>query len=257
MIPFEADNVQAYRLLLWIEIAIRECTRYCMINAHGKYWKRKIPGELLKIIRQSENEEDRPHFHYTRLGPLYYLTLGELVPILRNKTSGGVAKMLGGDWVINDIEKILGLRNAICHARPVPPVGLTAISALYEQMRTALSSHDLLHIISTPDIGVFPNDTAKLLIPWMGSLKEQMRALEHPLKIDAAYEIATQQYWWGISELSGFDCATLERVSTLIIEYNALPTGVGSAGKRQWFSDENEALQAVEIATIELKRVLQ
>lgn len=255
MIHFESDNVKAYKLLLWIEIAIRECIRYCMMKAHGNCWRKQIPGDLLRKVRESEKEENRPQFNYTRLGPLYYLSLGELVPILKQKVSGGVAELLGGEWVIKDIENILGLRNAICHARPVPSVGLVAIDALYLQMMTALDSHQLSNIVSSPDIGVFPDDTARLLIPWMGNLKENILTLQCPITIDAAYETATQQYWWGMSEFSGFDCAALERVSDLIAAYNALPTGVGSAGRRERFCEDNKALQAIETATFELKRV--
>lgn len=255
MIPFEADNVKAYKLLLFIEIAVRECIRYCMMKVYGNYWKRQIPGDLLRKVRECEKEENRPHFNYARLGPLYYLSLGELVPILRQKVSGGVVELLGGEWVIKDIENILGLRNAICHARPVPSVGLATIEALYNQMTTALTSHRLSHIVVSPDIGVFPDDTARLLIPWMDSVKEKVLTLQCPIAMDDAYETATQQYWWGVSEFSGFDCAALEQVSVLIVAYNALPTGVGSAGRRQRFCNENKALQVIEIAAIALKRI--
>jgi hypothetical protein len=120
---------------------------------------------------------------------------------------------------------------------------------------TALDSRQLSDIVASPDIGVFPDDTARLLSPWLSSLQENILALQCPITIDDAYETATHQYWWGVSEFSGFDCAALERVSDLIVAYNALPTGVGSAGRRQRFCDENKALQLIENATAELKRI--
>jgi hypothetical protein len=89
----------------------------------------------------------------------------------------------------------------------------------------------------------------------MGNLKKEILTLQCPITIDDAYETATQQYWWGVLEFSGFDCGALEQVSDLIVAYNALPTGVGSAGRRQRFCDENKALQVIETATIELKRI--
>lgn len=254
MISFEADNVKAYKLLLWVEIALRESIRHCMRNAYGDHWKKQIPGDLLKKVKESEKEENRPQFNYIRLGPLYYLTLGELIPILRQKVSGGVVELFGGDWVVKDLENILGLRNALCHARPIPSGGLAAIEALHEQMATALTSRQLSHIVSNPEIGVSPKDTARLLISWMDSLREKISTLQCPIGIVDAYEKATQQYWWGVPELSNFDCAALERVAEFIVEYNALPTGVGSAGIRQRICDENKALQLIEIATMELKR---
>jgi hypothetical protein len=41
MISFEAENVKSYKLLLSIEVAVRECIRYCMENLHGQSWKRQ------------------------------------------------------------------------------------------------------------------------------------------------------------------------------------------------------------------------
>lgn len=255
MISFETENVKSYKLLLWIEVAVRECIRYCMESLHGQSWKRRIPGDLLKKIRESEKEENHPQFNYVRLGPLYYLTLGELIPILRQKVGAGAVDIFGGEWVITDIENILGLRNAICHARPVPSVGLAAIEALHQQIFTALSSHRLEHIVSNPDIGIFPEDTVRSLLPWIDGLKEKILALQSPIAIHHAYETALQQYWWGVPEFSGFDCSLLERLAGLIAEYNALPAGVGSAGGRQRFCDEKQVIQIIEIAAIELKKV--
>jgi hypothetical protein len=178
MISFEAENVKSYKLLLLIEVAVRECIRYCMEKIHGQSWKRQIPGDLLKKIRESEKAENHPQFNYLRVGPLYYLTLGELIPILRQKVGAEALDIFGGEWVITDIESILGLRNAICHARPVPSVGLAAIEALYQKIFTALSSRRLEYIVSTPDTGIFPEHTIRSLLPWIDGLKDKVLALQ-------------------------------------------------------------------------------
>jgi len=255
MISFQEDNIRAYGRLLWIEVAVRECIRHAMEQTYGDAWKKKIPGDLLKKIRESEREENRPHFNFIHLGPLYYLSLGELVPILRQKVASNITKIFGGEWIINDIEKILGPRNAICHARPVPAVGLTAIESLYQQVKTALESQGMIDIVATSDTGIFPEDSAKLLIPWIDELKKIMPILHAPIAIPDAYKDATLQYWWGNQDLAGFDCSTIDFLANLLGDYNSLPLGVGSAAKRQRFCEDRQPLQAIDNALSQLRRV--
>ena len=53
MIPFESDNLKAYSLLLRIEIALRELLRISMESEFGVQWRKRLPGELLKKIKES------------------------------------------------------------------------------------------------------------------------------------------------------------------------------------------------------------
>ncbi len=255
MIPFEEENVRAYRLLLWIEVTARECIRYCMAQRHGETWRKHIPGPLLKKVRDSEMEENRPHFDYIRLGPLYYLTLGEIVPMLSQKVSKDIVELFGGEWIIEDIKKILGPRNAICHARPVPSAGISAIETLHKQMTIALQSHQLEHVVTSPDTGVSPDDTSKALIPWLDGLVPRFAALQSPLEIHDMYESAILQYWWGTQELAGFNCEAVESLIKFIHQYNSLPQGLGSARKRQLLCENKQPSQLIETAIKELKRV--
>lgn len=82
MIPFEEDNVAAYRLLLRIEIALRECLKLSFEQQFGPKWQNSIPGNLLTKIREAQREENRPQFDFLRLGPLM--------------RSPGFARKLGG-----------------------------------------------------------------------------------------------------------------------------------------------------------------
>jgi len=79
MLPFEADNLKAYSLLLRIEVALREALKQSLEEAHGRQWQKRLNGELLKKIRLSQTEENKPQFNFVRLGPLYYLSFGELL----------------------------------------------------------------------------------------------------------------------------------------------------------------------------------
>jgi hypothetical protein len=255
MIPFEEDNLKAYRLLLRIEIAIRECLRNTLEVSHGSKWRKMLPGELLKKIRDAQAEEKRPQFDYICLGPLYYLSLGELVVILQQKPGASMAALFGGDGFIKQLESILGLRNAICHARRVPSVGLKALEALYLQIETALTHERLIEILSSPDVGMSQHEAAKVLIPWMEEAKGIISNLQHPIPVTGPHAIAAQQYWWGKTELAGFDCMVADRAVDVIADYNALHNGIGSAANRNRFCEDRRPLEAINDAIQELRKV--
>jgi hypothetical protein len=139
MIPFENDNLRAYTLLLRIEIVLRESLRTSWESEFGVHWRKRLPGELLKKIKESQTEESRPQFNFVRLGPLYYLTFGDLLTLLRQKPSGAVVKKLGGDCILKQLQNIFAPRNAVCHSRPVSSVGLKTIETLYAGIERALT----------------------------------------------------------------------------------------------------------------------
>jgi len=85
MNPWEEENLRAYKLLLRIEVVLRECLRISLQSEFGVQWQKKIPGEVLKKVKEAQSEENQPQFNFRRLGPLYYLSLGELLPILQQK----------------------------------------------------------------------------------------------------------------------------------------------------------------------------
>ena len=119
-VPFENTNIDALRFLLRIEVATREVLSRIMSAEHGQTWRKRIPGELLGKIRAAERDEaSRRQFAFARLGPLYYLTLGELLPVLRQNHSAAALMSLGGLAFVNELEALLPARNAACHGRPV------------------------------------------------------------------------------------------------------------------------------------------
>jgi hypothetical protein len=99
-----------------------------------------LPGELLKKIKESLTEENRPQFGYVRLGSLDYFTFGELLTLLQQESGRPVAEKVGGACVLKQLENVFVPRNAICHSRPVSSVGLKTIEALYAEMETALAA---------------------------------------------------------------------------------------------------------------------
>ncbi len=254
MIPFEELNVEAYRLLLRIEIALRECLRLSLQQQYGPKWQMSLPGDLLKTIRQSQAEENRPQFDFMRLGPLYYLNFGELLPVLRQKLGRPTADRFGGDCFIKQLENVLSPRNAVSHARSVSISGLKAIEALYKQVETALTKDEFARLLSNPDVGMTPEECLEPLIAWLDSAKTAVLTLSSMVPKSTAYDRVVLQCWWDDLELAGFDCRPVEEAARLMQAYSGLPQGVGSAGIRQSFSEANEMVKVIESAILQLRK---
>lgn len=255
MIPFENDNVRAYTLLLRIEIVLRECLRKSLESEHGVHWQKKLHGELLKKIRKSQADENKPQFDFIRLGPLYYLTFGELLTQLQQNPSRSVAEKLGGDSFLKQLENVFTPRNALCHSRPVSTIGLKTIETLYAQVERALTEEGLKRLIAKPDTGLVQAEAAKALIPALKQGLRDLPSLPAALPIPDLFQTATAQFWWADDSLAGFSISTVEVAFGLIKEYNSIPTGVGSAGSRQRFSEQRELKMKIQSAVTELEKV--
>lgn len=255
MIPFENENLKAYALLLRIEIALRELLRISLEAEFGVQWRKRLPGELLKKIKESQTEENRPQFGYVRLGPLYYLTFGELLTLLQQKSGRTVAEKLGGDCVLKQLENIFVPRNAICHSRPVSSVGLKTIETLYAEMETALTTDGLAGLISKPDAGLAQDQAANGMIPALKDVLRDLPNLPPSFVIPDVFQAATAQFWWADDSLAGFNRSIVEAAIAVINEYNTLPAGVGCAATRQRFIEQCNINKGVQQAIAELEKV--
>jgi hypothetical protein len=255
MIPFENDNLTAYTLLFRIEIVLRECLRKSLESQFGVDWQKKLPGELLTKIRKAQTDENKPQFNFVRLGPLYYLTFGELLTLLQQKSGRPVTEKLGGDCVLKQLENIFVPRNAVCHSRPVSSVGLKTIETLYAEMETALTADGLARLIAKPDTGLTQDEAAKGLTPVLNEVLRDLSNLPPAFPISEAFQSATAQFWWADDSLAGFNRSSVEAAIALIREYNALPAGVGSAGTRQRFCEQRDLKKRIQDAVTELEKV--
>lgn len=255
MIPFENDNLKAYSLLLRIEIALRELLKISLESEFGVKWRNRLPGELLKKIKDSQTEDSRPQFGYVRLGPLYYLTFGELLILLNQKSGRPVAEKLGGDCVLKQLENIFVPRNAVCHSRPVSSVGLKTIETLYAEMESALTADGLARLIEKPDAGLAQDQAARELIASLQAVVEKLPSLPPSFVIPEVYRTATTQFWWAEDTLAGFNRSVVEASFDCIKEYNALPAGVGCAGTRHRYCEQHRMKQGLENAIAELRKV--
>jgi hypothetical protein len=255
MIPFEHDNLKAYTLLLRIEVALRESLKLALESQFGEGWRKKLPGELLKKIKESQKDEYRPQFNFVRLGPLYYLTFPELLPLLQQKSGRSVTDRLGGDCFLKQFENLFAPRNAVCHSRPVSSVGLKAIESLYSQMETALTAETMSYLIARPDTGIDIVATANELAPALRRMVRQLPELPATLQIPEIYKTAVGQFWWADDSLAGFNRLIIETAINLIQAYNELPHGVGCAATRQRFCEQRDLPAHITAAAIELEKV--
>lgn len=257
MIPFEEDNLAAYRLLIRIEIALRECLKRSMEAEFGPSWQKKLPGGLLKKIMESQTKEHRPQFNFIRLGPLYYLTFGELLTLLRQKAGSSVADKFGGECFLKQLENIFEPRNSLCHSRAVSSVGLKVIQTLYAEMETALTADGFMQLTSRPDTGLTQLEVAKAAIPLLTQVLHTLPELPAPLPFPEVLRTAMMQFWWIDDSLAGFNVARVEAALAFIQEYNSLPMGVGSAGKRQNCCERHGFQAIIKDAIAELEKVKQ
>lgn len=255
MIPFEQENLRAYTLLLRIEIVLRECLRKSLESKFGVHWRKRLPGQLLTKIRESQDDENRPQFNFIRLGPLYYLTFGELLTALQQGTGRSVAEKLGGDCFLKQLENLFTPRNALCHSRPVSSVGLKAIETLYAQMETALTAEGLVLLAAHPDTGLSQDEVAKAVIPPLEQILRDLPNLPPAFPIPESYQTAIVQFWWADDLLAGFNRSRVESAIVLIREYNALPAGVGSTWNRQRLSEQCGMKKQIQDAINELSKV--
>src|SRR5882724_9719628 len=147
MVPFERENVEAYRLLLIIEVVLRELLQATSQDHYGLGWRKKLPGKLLTKVREAERDEDlKRQLGFVRLGPLYYLTLGELIELLTQAHAKPALDKLGGVSFLAQLQNILPIRNAVSHSRAVSPTGLLSVQAIYQQVLTALGADAVLKL---------------------------------------------------------------------------------------------------------------
>jgi len=236
---FESRNVEAYRLLLKIEVALREFLRDRLISKYGQKWHKRIPGKYLVEIRKSQSDESkRKQFDFLRLGPLYYLTFGELLEFMDEGDGREAAVSIGGAAMLNQLRLLLLPRNAIAHCRDCSQIGLEVIRNTYSQLVNALTEQRFSELLKSPDVGIRPEIAMELLKEALSAADRMLSELRSPCVICQEYNEARAQFWWGDKDLAGFDTEVVDSAIRLILQYNELPTGLGSAGLRQRFIEE-------------------
>ena len=254
-VPFASRNSEGYACLLYIEVALRELARHELCRHYGEKWQKRIPGRYLQKIRRDQKDEaTKASLGFRRLGPLYYLTFGELVEVaIQEPTVEAVTRVLGQQGPALLME-IVPCRNAIAHCRDLSEEALATVRALSSRMTTGLAAHGLAGVLQQPDIGLYPEEARELIARWLTEVQDVLSELRALTVGQESYKEASRQYWWSSSDLAGFDVELVDGLAVKVRQYSQLPGGVGAAATRERFISESGILTDLEKITLMLGR---
>jgi hypothetical protein len=259
MIPFEEQNAKTYKLILRIENILREFITRSLKEEFDSRWQREIPGDCKKRIKEASGYEASQHFQFRKMGPLYYLTLGDMEVLLKQKVGGKAREGLGGspsldnDTLMPKVREALPVRNALAHSRDVTGLGQKSVTNLYDHIVNALGEDTVRELLANPDIGISQEDAAEGLLQWLCENREALSAEADLPDQDSVYEKASEQYWWGQAEYGGFENETIDEVVDLLEKYRNLPKGIGTITEKQHFISDSELLKKLNRAVKELE----
>ena len=251
-VPFEERNVEGYRLVLYVEVALREIAKNEYEKTYGHDWQKRIPGQLLRRIRDDQKDEQKhASLDFRRLGPLYYLTFGEIVDLAAQKPVVEVVRAILGQHGLELIKELILPRNSLAHCRDLSHAALTTLRTVSSRMESGLTACGLSGLLKNPDVGLYPEDAAVSLGSWLGATLTDIEHIRAVSSSDRDYRAAASQYWWSSTDLAGFDVAMVNSVANKLRQYQRLPGGVGAAAARQHFLEQsgllNELQQAIQM----------
>ena len=201
-VAFAERNAEGYRCLLYVEVALRELAKHELRRHHGEKWQKRIPGRYLQKIRNDQKDEAmQASFGFRKLGPLYYLTFGELVDLSSQKPIVNRLKDVLGQQGPELLRESVPSRNAVAHCRDLTENALATVRALKMRMVTGLTANDLVGLLQEPDIGLYPEEARKSLAGWLRRARSALCKLRTLSAEQEDYEMASSQYWWSSSEL--------------------------------------------------------
>jgi hypothetical protein len=245
LLPFEEANRESYVLLQRIEVFLREATSRALADEFGPTWHRVLPGPLLLQVREAQRDETkRKQYGFLKLSALHYLTLGELLTFLKSGNARNAANTVGGINLIELIEKVLPVRNAICHCRSTDQSGHLLVKSVYLQVVSAVGSSHFEALIKDPTTGIWPEDAMAVIDSWLAQVKEGIIQLSSKLpRLTELAPTLQDQFWLDDQDSIGVDRSQLRTLDRAIEKYNQVQ-GVGSAAIRgQIAVDEQLALQ--------------
>ena len=144
---------------------------------------------------------------------MYYLTFGELVDLLQRRDFGAVVDLPG---ITAQLRDVITLRNAVAHSRPPVSQSVARIEMLVERLTQRFGDELCQRLIEQPEVGVFPGDGARMLLATLRQSDHDIRAVA-VLTADLRPAAACRaQFWWGESELAGFDTSAVDEILYLL-----------------------------------------
>ena len=203
--------------------------------------------------RPERDEVIRASLGFRALGPLYYLTFGELVDMSSQRPIVDLLKKVLGPQAPELLRESVPSRNAIAHCRDLTENALATIRTLKMRMEVGFAAHGLTGLLQEPDIGLYPEQACRRLADWLKRVQSALGKLQ-PLPAEQEdYHEATRQYWWSSSELAGFDVQRVDSLAAKLREYSHLRRGVGAAATRQRLISDSGMLPELQATILMLK----
>ena len=255
MVPFEKLNSEAYVKILRIEIVIREVVREKYFQEFGRKWKKRIPGELLTKIRESEKNDDLiSETGYVALGSLYYLTYGEIISAIekQNKIRQALELELGANF-LDLCGHIRAPRNAIAHNRSITRQGANDVNHLYEFLNSKLSPEKFEDYARNPTAGLFIEDAKIKIKEYLNDVLSSVKSFKI-IEQNNILDLAIEQHWWSTVADNDLNFEKLESCAELISKYSKLThVGIGTSGKINRFIHKNNFAGLVTEAIASIK----
>ena len=259
MVP--QTNVDVYRFVFLIEVALRELFIEEFTLASGpKWYKKHLPSDLLLAYTESRKKEfAEPWTSHASLHPLYYLDFADLAKVIERgdnwhkilSTSFGNKR----DVLVGDLQRLSALRNKVAHNRKATAEDVTLARSTCESFAHALGNR----------FAILVNRCTCIL-----SIPEYLRALQG--EIDRTYNACLQKeillessVWIEISTCWWFDESYLntnlnpivEYFCTAIQSYRDLPRSRGSGPAIERWLRESELENLFQSARACVKILLE
>ena len=203
-------NLEAYRLIYEIEVAIREfLIARCEPVSGPTWWKDVLAqAQASKLERSSERrpppgpseqraKDDRKTWMSRRVfHPIYFVDFPELGAAFErnaNKELGNHLVSRNAKAIGDHFERLLPIRNAVAHNRPISAEDLGLVKAIHESVRGELGVDAFRSLVDNPSsITAMQSEMLELL----GELNDAAGAVAQAQAVQLSVWGRLRQRWW-------------------------------------------------------------
>ena len=202
-------NLKAYRLLFEVEVALREFLIARCEPIAGPKWYREVlaQAQAAKLDRLLEKragftasdlraKDDKKGWASRRaFHPVYFVDFPELGVAFKMKSNKSLGEHLvsrSAESIADHIDRLLPVRNAIAHNRPVTGGDLGLAESIHTLLRGELGAGEFDHFVSCPSTVTTSNEQAELLAELSAAIEALKQGNE--VRLDAWPRL--RQRWW-------------------------------------------------------------
>lgn len=218
--------MDAYSVLLQIEVALRELIISELSEFGAKWWKQRLPGDIVIKVRQGrEYERMVPWRQAVPHHPIYYTDLPDLTKVItaRNNWDDKFSSIFGNaEHFRNSMRTLEPIRNSVAHSRIISTEDLEVLRGI-ERSLVAAFGEDRFHGLIGRRTAV-PSLMAQLRKA-SEDIGEMIASIEAPASIDKLLMRVNgmRNQWWWDEDYLGFPTETVDEAVELTEEYCQQP----------------------------------